>query len=85
MGVMILLIAAVVLYVWYLISKEFYNIADMKGHGDTKYLWLTFFLGLVGALLVIALPDHGKTQTVVIRPNDPVTHTPQPSDELPEL
>ena len=45
------------LVISYLIANEFYQIAIMKGFNESKYLWISFFLGVVGYLLVIALPD----------------------------
>ena len=54
------------------IAKEFENIAEMKGHYGRKYFWWSFLLGLVGWLMVIALPD----KTIA---------TKQSFDELPEI
>ena len=47
----------VVLIIQYFIAKEFQRIAEMKGHHEKRYFWITFFLWIVGMLLVIALPD----------------------------
>ena len=33
------------------------RIAELKGHYEKRYFWITFFLWIVGMLLVIALPD----------------------------
>ena len=52
-GVIILLI------IWYFVSQEFYKVAEAKGFPEKKYLWITFFFGALGALLVVALPDRG--------------------------
>lgn len=46
--------------VWYYISQEFYEIAKEKGYSEKKYLWITFFLGIIGALLIAAMPDRGN-------------------------
>lgn len=54
------------------IAKEFENIAEMKGHYGRKYFWWSFWLGLVGWLMVIALPN----KTVTMK---------QSTDELPEI
>ena len=56
---------------WY-IANQFYAVAKAKGHSDRKYLWICFWLTVVGYLLVIALPDRGNTPQVI-------------SDELPDL
>ena len=69
---LILIVVAIVLWIQYLIAKEFYLAAQAKGYAEKKYLWLCFLLGAVGYLLVIALPDRGNTPKVV-------------SDELPDL
>lgn len=47
----------VVLIIQYFIAREFQRIAEMKGHYEKRYFWITFFLWIVGMLLVIALPD----------------------------
>lgn len=39
------------------IAKEFASIAEKKGHNGKRYFWWTFWLGVVGMLMVIALPD----------------------------
>ena len=44
----------------YIICKEFYAAAVQKGYEGKKYFWYGFFFGLVGYLLVIALPDKKK-------------------------
>lgn len=41
----------------YFISKEFKKVAELKGYTEKRYFWITFLLGLVGMLLIIALPD----------------------------
>lgn len=56
----------------FIIAYDFYEAAMHKGYEDTKYFWYSFILGVVGYLLVIALPD----KTVSSRSYD---------DELPEL
>ena len=50
------------LYINYLIAECFYKIAVCKGFDEKKYLWLPFFFGMIGYLLVVALPDHGKKE-----------------------
>jgi hypothetical protein len=58
--IIILLCSALALWINYLIAREFYNAAEEKGYYDTKYLWICFFLGIVGYLLIIALPARSK-------------------------
>lgn len=52
------------LFVCYLLAKEFYKVAQLKGYYEKKYLWLCFFLGIAGYLLVIALPKREATTSV---------------------
>ena len=67
-----LLVLAAILVLDYFIAKWFFEVAEAKGHLDKKYLWICFWLGAVGYLLVVALPDRGNTQQAA-------------SDELPDL
>lgn len=52
----VLLIAGV--YIWRIVSREFGRIAGEKGYPALPYARYTFWLGLVGMLMVIALPDR---------------------------
>ena len=61
-GIVVLVIA---IWIDWLIAQEFYNAAILKGYPDTKYMWICFFLGVVGYLLVIALPDRENTGNVL--------------------
>lgn len=47
----------------YFIANWFAQIAADKGHPEKKYFWLCFLLGLIGYILVIALPDRGNHQS----------------------
>ncbi len=49
-----------ILIIHWFIAKEFYIIAIMKGFDERKYFWLPFLLGLIGYLMIIALPDRGS-------------------------
>ncbi len=68
------LIFAVIIVVSYLVAREFYKAAVMKGWAARKYFWLPFLLGIVGYLLIIALPDRGGSHMSVLV-----------SDDLPEI
>ena len=52
----------VALVLFYACANAFYEIACMKGHDEKKYFWWTFFIPLLGALMVIALPDRVSTK-----------------------
>ena len=78
---MLFIIALVALVIFGLVAYEFYIIAVMKGHDESKYFWISFLFPLAGWLMVIALPDRNAPRTVVrdtVQPNNT-------SDELPEL
>ena len=85
---MIFLIAVVVLIIDGLIAREFDKVAAEKGYNDIKYFWISFFLGIVGYLLVIALPDRKKEyptggNTVQSNTENP-SNTSSKYDDLPE-
>lgn len=90
MVLIIILGAMVFLLIDYLISAEFYEAAVMKGHPKKKYLWLPFFFGIIGWLLVIALPDRNAANNApVYGAGTPTVETKKPDasadDSLPEL
>lgn len=85
---LILIGVAVVTWICYLIAKEFYNIAEMKGHSESKYLWISFFLGFVGWAMVIALPDRRQPTVQASQPQPVSGNQPRPArtdDDLPNL
>ena len=51
----------------YVIAKKFEEIAEMKGHEGHTYFWFTFLFGIIGMLMVIALPNQ-KVPTVSTLP-----------------
>ena len=55
-----ILIATVYLILDYYIAKWFSEAAEAMGYHDSKYFWICFFLGFIGYLLVIALPDRNQ-------------------------
>ena len=50
-----LIVAAIVVYV--LITNAFANCAQEKGYQRIKYFWICFFFGMIGYVVVAALPD----------------------------
>ena len=49
-----------VLAIQYFIAKQFESVAADKGYQGSRFFHLSFWLGLPGWLLVIALPDRGS-------------------------
>lgn len=70
--VLCIAILALLLWLSVCIARWFADAAAMKGHTDKKYFWICFWLGWIGYLLVVALPDRGGNDQVV-------------TDELPDL
>ena len=54
------------------IANCFYEIACMKGFYDKCYFWIPFLLGIVGYLLVVALPDRKQEKTTPTKPVKPL-------------
>ena len=54
------------------IANCFYEIACMKGFHDKCYFWLPFLFGIVGYLLVVALPDRKKENSTPSKPTKPL-------------
>ncbi|MBQ3275547.1 MAG: hypothetical protein IJH47_00630 [Oscillospiraceae bacterium] len=88
---LVLLALAVVvalIYLVYRIAKEFERIARIKGHTEKRFFWYSFFLGVVGWAMVIALPDRsGTNEPEVVEAAEIGGQTRRPSyeDQLPEL
>ena len=57
MEILVVFAVIIALIAAYACANNFYEIACMKGHDDRKYFWWTFFIPLMGALMVIALPE----------------------------
>ena len=53
-----------------IIAGKFSEIAEMKGHEGRAYFWFTFLFGIVGMLMVIALPKVEKVQHTSVRTVD---------------
>ena len=56
----------------YYLAGLFYFIAVDKGYTEKVYLWLCFWIGLIGYMLVIAMPNRGSNPQFA-------------NDELPDL
>ena len=55
---LVIIAALIALWINYLLAGEFYTAALAKGYPHKKYFWICFFLGVIGYLLVIALPQQ---------------------------
>ena len=56
--IIVLVVSIALLYAWYLACREFGRIADAKGWAGSYYFHFCFWMGLIGMLMVIALPDR---------------------------
>lgn len=67
MMMIILGLAVIGVFIWllYCIANRFYRAACEKGYCDRAYFHYCFWLGFVGWLMVIALPDKNARQAVV--------------------
>lgn len=54
---LVLALIAVVVWVTVFIAREFSAIAEAKGYDGRRYWHVAFWLGLVGYLIIIGLPD----------------------------
>lgn len=66
--------------IWLLICSAFYKIAEMKGHLNQSYFWWTFFTGIIGMLMIVALPDRAQNNNSPAQPS-----LMSSDDELPEI
>lgn len=82
-----LLVCVFVLIIHGFASSKMNEIAVMKGYPEGGYFGWCFWLGIVGYLMVIALPDRGNTQGQSSPAASVATSVaaPDENDELPEL
>lgn len=80
--IIIVLIAAIIID--FILAKFMVSAAEMKGHGPEAHVFaMVFWLGLLGCLYVIALPDlnlRKQNEEVLARLGNPAT-----AEELPEI
>lgn len=76
---MILMPVIILLALNFIIAREFRRIAEDKGHNGRRYFHFCFWLGLVGMLMVIALPDRAGQAAASSSPagNHPAAQPPQ--------
>lgn len=81
-------LSVVFLALWGFVAGTFSDIAADKGHTERRYFWCTFFFGIAGMLMVVALPDRRATPAVQQRnpvEPKPAPKAPEHKDELPDL
>ena len=60
MLVIVLLVLVLAIVIWYKIAKNMARIAADKGYTERKWFHYCFWLGLVGFLMVCAMPDKRR-------------------------
>lgn len=82
---MILVPVIILLVLNFIIAREFRRIAEDKGHDGRRYFHFCFWLGLVGMLMVIALPDRAGQAAAYSSSagNHPVAQPPQKPTQKP--
>ncbi|MBQ6430564.1 MAG: hypothetical protein IJJ99_01620 [Oscillospiraceae bacterium] len=68
MEILIILGAILVIVIQAFWATEMRKAAMEKGYPDAKYFWYSFLLGVLGALIVIALPDRGRQPETIVVP-----------------
>ena len=63
----------ITLVIDYVIARKFADIAEMKGHEGSTYFWFTFIFGVVGMLMVVALPNVTAIKVKNTSPDDTST------------
>ena len=60
MAILYFLLIIFFLLVHIKLASEFHNIAIIKGYDEVKYFWYCFLFGIIGYMLIIALPDSSE-------------------------
>lgn len=58
--IIVLLVLVLAIVIWYKIAKNMARIAADKGYTERKWFHYCFWLGLVGFLMVCAMPDKRR-------------------------
>lgn len=61
MSIIVLFLICILVFNYFM-AEEFYEVSMMKGFLEKKYFWICFFLGIIGYLLVISLPDRAEVK-----------------------
>lgn len=70
------LIAIVAIILELYLASLFYEVACEKGHKEKRYFWIPAIFGIVGYLLVVALPDRKNITEKPAEPLIKVVETP---------
>ena len=85
MGFAVFLGSVLVLVLWILVAIQFGKIAEDKGYDRSKYGLWTGFLGIIGMLMVCALPDRGRQQNQIILQQEKAAEKDTSYNDLPDL
>ena len=87
MGFLYFVCIIIVLVIDFIIAKNFSEIAEMKGYEESKYFWFTFLFGLVGMLMVIALPNIKEVtiKNMPVKPSVPLLTSEPKKEVVPSL
>ena len=77
MSVVYFIAALVFLICDFIIAGEFASIADKKGYDGTKYGVYTFFFGIAGMLMVVALPSVHQAEVTKVNAKSASANKPQ--------
>ena len=81
---LILIAAVLMIFIWLFIAVSFEDIANAKGWHQKRSFHLCFWLGIIGMLYVIALPDRGDKNPPAPQENPP-KETPRPVPVSPSV
>ena len=62
-----------ILILYYVFAAKFWEAAEAKGYDGSKYKWICFFFGLLGMILVAALPDLTLHNAIAELKNGPAS------------
>lgn len=82
--IVLVLLGAILIMVLLIYASKMQEIAEMKGYSGRVFAWC-FFLPILGALMVIALPDRKKDYVVSSNREKSFDTIATQDDELPEL
>ena len=81
-ALIIIAVAIVVLAIDAYLAVIFRDVAAEKGFYEARYFWVPFLFGIVGYILVAALPDR-KAAAAAQKPGRPLANFTQPTYSAP--